>query len=47
MEIGKANLMRNAVNGPELRKQSLELAHPINADLSLLSCGKLKTRAKL
>lgn len=47
MEIGKVISMRNSVNGPELREQSLALAHPINAALFLFSCGKLKAKAKL
>lgn len=47
MEIGKVNSTRTIVNGPDLRQQSLVLAHQINAALFLFSCGKLKTSAKL
>lgn len=47
MEIGKVNSMRNTVNRPELRQQSLTLANPINTVFFLFSCAKLKPRAKL
>lgn len=47
MELGKVNSMRNTVNRPELRQQSLTLANPINTIFFLFSFAKLKPRAKL